>query len=159
MRTVVLVALILSISAHAKPAPSFRGETLAGTQVSLMDSLKKGRVLLLTFWATWCSSCMEELQHVKKQMSEHPDVPLDVLTVNVDTSETASSVAPTVRLLNVSFPVILDPKHEIFEKFQPDKSLPYSVVINEHGSLEKTFTGYQETMFSDIRTILSKRNP
>ena len=39
------------------PAPGFSSWDLSGNKVSLADF--KGRPLLLTFWATWCTACQE----------------------------------------------------------------------------------------------------
>jgi peroxiredoxin len=154
MAKFVLFALMLGALAFGKPAPLFHGEGLGGKKVSLSETLKPGRGVLVCFWASWCTPCLEELKHIKDYVKAHPEFPLDVLTVNVDTSETSSDVAPTVKLYGIEFPVLLDPAHEIFAKYQSAKQLPYSVLVNGQGQVEKSFQGYQPDLFAQIDTAL-----
>ena len=152
----LLLVLLIGAPAFGRVAPSFSGDLLNGGRLQLKQALKKDRAVLLCFWATWCVPCLEELRHVTAKLSESNDLNIDLITVNVDTSETSSDVKPTLKLHSFSFPVVLDPKHEIFAKYQAEKSLPYSVLISGNGEITKSFSGYSETMFADIRMALKK---
>lgn len=149
-----LIALLIAAPGFARPAPAFRGTALGGRTIALQDQLKPNRGLLVCFWATWCMPCLEELKHVQEHVKAHPEFPLDVLAVNVDTSETSADVAPTVKLFKIEFPVLLDPKHEIFAKYQSEKQLPFSVLVNGQGQWEKSFQGFQPDLFAQIDTTL-----
>jgi thiol-disulfide isomerase/thioredoxin len=46
----------------------------------------KGKVILVDFWATWCSPCKEELPRVKKMYSDYHAKGLEVLGVSCDNS-------------------------------------------------------------------------
>jgi cytochrome c biogenesis protein CcmG/thiol:disulfide interchange protein DsbE len=151
---VILVTLGLCRVAPARTAPRFRADLIDGQTISLTDYLKPKRLLLLSFWASWCTPCLEELKMLSAGLKT-ADLPLDVLTVNVDTSETRSDVKPAIAMNHLIFPVILDPKHEIFSAYRADKSLPYSVVIDGSGTIVETFNGYSESMISQLRAIKS----
>lgn len=159
----LLALAFLSSVAFAQPAPLFKAEALGGKTISLAETLKADRGVLVLFWASWCTPCLEELKSVGEYMKSHPEFPLDVLTVNVDTSETNSDVAPTVKLYGIKFPVILDPNHEIFAKYQAAKQLPFSALVSGKGQLERSFQGYQPELFTHIAATLkgadeSKKN-
>lgn len=149
-----LACLFFSFQAFSKTAPQFQGELLDGKRVSLKQSLKPGRALVLCFWASWCTPCLQELKEVTARLKKEPQLPIDLLAINVDTSETASDVSPTMRLYGFEFPTVVDPKHEIFSKYQGSKSLPFSAVINPQAEIAKTFSGYQEDMFDEIKKVL-----
>ena len=151
----LLSCLLFSGLAMAKTAPPFSASLLGGGKVDLKGQLKPKRHLLLSFWASWCSPCIEELGSITKHMKAEPNVPLDLLTVNVDKAETASDVNPTLKLYKFNFPVILDPKHEIFGRYQEAPSLPYSVLINPAGEIVATYSSYDEGMFSNIQEIIN----
>lgn len=153
----LLLTMLVSALATAKVAPPFQGEVIGGGKVSLKEQLKPNRVLLLTFWASWCSPCLEELNHVSTKLRNEPTLPMDVLTVNVDTSETASDVKPTIKQHKFTVPVILDPKHEIFAKYHEGKTLPYSVLIGADGQIAETFNGYHEEMFTKIKQVIAAK--
>lgn len=148
---------LLSVVTLAKVAPPFQAKTIQGENISLKTALKPNRVLLLTFWASWCSPCLEELNHVTTRMKNEPSTPLDLLTINVDTSETALDVKPTIKLHKFEMPVVLDPKHEIFAKYHQGKTLPFSVLIGPDGQIAETFNGYHEEMFTKIKQVISEK--
>ncbi len=150
----IILGSLLCSFAFGKTAPLFHAEALGGKNVSLAETLKPNRGVLICFWASWCTPCIEELKHVGEYVKAHPEFPLDVVTVNVDTSETSSDVAPTVKLYGINFPVVLDPNHEIFAKYQSAKQLPFSVLVNGQGQMEKTFQGYQPDLFTQIDVAL-----
>jgi thiol-disulfide isomerase/thioredoxin len=151
----IALAVLISMQSFAKIAPSFTGDLLSGGRTSLSKHLKEAKdnnkLILLSFWASWCAPCMQELKEITQKMKEDKNLPLQVLTVNVDTSETASDVKPTLKLYKFDVPVITDPKHEIFGKYQPAKSLPFSVLIGANGEIQETFSGYNEEMFNKIK--------
>ena len=154
MKFWLFAAILVTGLAHAKVAPNFQGEILGGKKTSLKENLKPNRALLLSFWASWCAPCIEELRLVTDKLKADPSMPLDVLTVNVDSSETAADVKPAIKMHKFTFPVILDPKHEIFGKYHDAQTLPFSVLISPKGNIEATFNGYHEEMFAKVKAVL-----
>jgi peroxiredoxin/Tfp pilus assembly protein PilF len=71
--------------ARARMAPPFAVTTIDGQRISLDDL--KGKVVLLDFWATWCTPCREALPHVRDIAKKFQDQPLVVLSVSLDTDE------------------------------------------------------------------------
>lgn len=151
-----LIFLSFCAFSFAKVAPSFQGELLGGGRISLTDELAKdnSKGLLLCFWATWCAPCMQELKQVTEKLKNDPSLPIRILTVNVDTAETSSDVKPTLKLHQFKIPVITDPKHEIFSKYQDAKTLPFSVLIKPTGEIAETFNGFHEEMFNKAREAM-----
>lgn len=155
---ILLLGLLVVVSglAGAKPAPSFRAEKLDGQRVALQDLLSPGRGTLLSFWATWCVPCIQELNAVTKHLKDDPKLALDLVSVNVDKSDTASQVRPLVKEKGFHFPILMDPQHLIFGKYQATPELPYSVLISPSGEILETFQGYNESMFQSVRKHLQK---
>ena len=135
-------------------APSFEGKLLNGNRIRLHSQLTPGRALLISFWATWCSPCLEELRLITETLRTTSDLPLDFLTINVDASETSSDILPTLKLYHFSFPVILDPKQEIFSKYNRNKALPFSVLIDPDGKILETYNGFHADMMANLRQKL-----
>jgi peroxiredoxin len=156
-RSIFFLALMVTLSAEGRIAPQFHTELLGGGKISLKESLHSNRLTLLSFWATWCTPCLEELGAISKKMKTDPALPLDILAVNVDTSDTNADVRSTVSLYQFGFSVALDPKHEIFGKYHFEKTLPYSVLIAPNGEILATFNGYQEEMFNKIKQLATEK--
>lgn len=60
-------------------APSFSVAGLDGTTVSLGDYA--GRPVILTFFASWCHPCSQEIPHLNEALFEHADAELAVVGV------------------------------------------------------------------------------
>jgi len=67
-------------------APDFTGTTLDGKSLKLSEL--KGKVVLLDFWATWCSPCLAEVPNIKKAVDRFgKDGRFVVVGISLDTSE------------------------------------------------------------------------
>ena len=65
-----------------KPAPPIAGRDVDGQPVSLADL--KGKVVLVDFWATWCSSCVASIPSLNTLARTYHDQGFVILGVNVD---------------------------------------------------------------------------
>jgi thiol-disulfide isomerase/thioredoxin len=83
------------------PAPAATLVTLDGRRISTGELL--GQVVILTFWATWCAPCREELPLLSTYSSRHAEAGLTVLAFTLDTPEKLPEVREIAEKL--SFPV------------------------------------------------------
>jgi len=71
--------------ARARMAPAFAVVTPDGERISLDDLT--GKVVLLDFWATWCTPCREALPHMREIAKHFQGQPLVILSVSLDGDE------------------------------------------------------------------------
>lgn len=64
--------------------------TLDGQRIASTDLL--GQVVILTFWATWCSPCREELPLLSDYFATHAAAGLRILGFSLDTRERLADV-------------------------------------------------------------------
>ena len=88
-----------------KPAPDFRLPTVDGRMVSLLHY--RGRPVVLTFFASWCHPCEEELPVLERLQREHGRR-LQIIGVNYQ-DHIGSDSADFVHRLGVTFPAALQP--------------------------------------------------
>lgn len=69
------------------PAPKFSLPTVDGRLVSLKDLM--GKTVLLNFWATWCTPCLQELPHLAALARKMQGKPMVLVLVSVDESWSA----------------------------------------------------------------------
>ena len=84
-----------------EPAPPAALVSLDGQRVSTHDLL--GQVVIVTFWATWCVPCREELPLLSDYAHEHAAQGLRVLGFTLDSPDRLDAVRSVARSL--AFPV------------------------------------------------------
>jgi peroxiredoxin len=140
----VLTALMLALtaplsSAWAAEAKNFTLMSIDNQQVSLADHADK--VVLMSFWATWCGPCKEEMPHLQKLYDAHKDAGFVVLSISTDDARSASRVKPWIMSNQYTFPVLLDKESKVIAQYNPSKTLPFTVVVHK-GQVVKTHSGY-----------------
>jgi thiol-disulfide isomerase/thioredoxin len=74
-----------------KLAPEIDGEDLDGRPLKMSDH--RGKVIVLTFWATWCGPCMAMIPHELSLARRMADKPFILLGVNGDDDRDAAKRA------------------------------------------------------------------
>jgi thiol-disulfide isomerase/thioredoxin len=65
-----------------KPAPEIASVDLDGNPMTLSEY--RGKVVLVTFWATWCGPCMKLVAHERELAQRYADEPFAIVGVNAD---------------------------------------------------------------------------
>ena len=155
----VLFLSTISFKSFSAHAPSFPATMMDGSRTTFQELLPKDQLLLISFWATWCIPCLQELTTLTGKLKDQK-IALKVITINIDSNDTKSQVRPTVLELKknsgFNFPVILDPAQTIFSKYQPSSALPFSVLVGPDGRILESFTGYQEGMWAKIENQVAQ---
>ncbi len=132
----MLGALLFANPARAEAgigdaAPAFVASTLDGKKFDL--SALKGKVVLITFWATWCTACQYELPSLEAVWRKYRMQGLEVLAVSVDSPRGRKHVNEVMKFF--SFPAGV--MSEITKNDLVDlKSVPLTYVIGKDGKIE-----------------------
>lgn len=118
-------------------APDFSLMDMQGQKVSLADF--KGKVVILNFWATWCSPCREEMPSMEMLYRKYKDQGLVILAVNVE-KDAAKIVKNFLQRTPYTFPILLDDKAEVQSLYKVFR-FPETFVIDRSGNVVETVTG------------------
>jgi len=153
MKTLIAIlfiaAILVPLPAFAvnagEVAPGFSLKDVNGNAVTL-NSLK-GKVVFLTFWATWCPSCKEELPDLNNLQQKYADKGFTVLSICIESSETV--VATYLKKHPVTFSVLVDKEGAAAEAFR-FSGLPASFLIGKDGLIRYKHSGYDKGSFTLI---------
>ena len=113
-------------------APQVAFKTLKGEHVTL-DSLR-GKPVLVTFWATSCVGCMEEMPHLISLYNELNEQGLEIIGVAMD-YDPPNHVLETVQRRNVPYPISLDIDGGIAKAFGDVRLTPTNFLIHPDGRI------------------------
>ena len=94
-----------------------------------MIESNQGKVLIINFWATWCSPCVKEfpgLMNLRKSFSED-----DLTIIGISMDYGMRPVENFVKLNQVNFPVVLD--DDSIGSMLDIKSIPRTLIYNRAG--------------------------
>jgi peroxiredoxin len=132
-------------------APGLDLPDLAGRPRSLNEF--EGNVVLVTFWASWCSPCIEEMPSIKRLTATMADQPFTVVSVSVGEGERRAKSA-AVRL-GIGFPVLLDRDSNVFKTWGADV-LPTAYVLDRSGRIRYIARGPVDWDRDDIIGMLKQ---
>lgn len=112
-----------------------------GGTFHLSDHIGK-QVVLIDFWATWCSPCLAEMPHLEAMQDKYKKNGLLVVAVSMDGPESISDVPAFAKRNNMNFPVLLDEDSSIASIYNPRKSAPLSAIIDKSGRITAVREGY-----------------
>ncbi|MGB5872502.1 MAG: TlpA disulfide reductase family protein [Bacteroidota bacterium] len=155
---VVFAALILMLGVQTAPAqsgreaPDFTLEDLDGDWVSLQDVVGDGPVLI-SFWATWCRPCLEELRELQILFEEYEPRGLMMLAISTDSERSIAKVKPLVRSKGYTFRVLLDTNSDVARLYYA-QNIPYTVIIDSAGSIVYTHMGYRKGDELEVKEVI-----
>jgi ubiquinone/menaquinone biosynthesis C-methylase UbiE/peroxiredoxin len=114
---------------RATAAPDFTVPRLDSGSVALKDL--RGQLVFLNFWATWCPPCKEEMPSMERLYRRHKEHGFTIVAISIDSGGT-DGVAWFVRKLGLTFPIGLDPKLEVANRYTV-RALPSSFLVDRAG--------------------------
>lgn len=116
----------------------------------------KGKVVLVNFWATWCSACVAEMPSMVRLYSALHKDGLEIAAVSVD-DEPEKVVPEFVKKLSINFPIYSDPDNKLAKMFDV-VAIPFSAMISKEGKIIWSESGERdwssEEAIAEIRGYL-----
>jgi len=115
-------------------------KNLDGTTYTVAD--KKGKVILLNLWATWCSPCRGEMPELVKMQNQFGDKDFEVIGLNTD-DEPASVINSFRDQMKLNYTLVWGDTALQGELLKISKfpGIPQSFLIDREGRLRGVFTG------------------
>jgi len=151
-----LLGLTLCFGARAAvqpgdTAPPALGSDLHGHELSV--PALRGKVVVLSFWATWCGYCMKEIPVLAsmQNVADHKHLPLQVVLINYQ--EDRNVFRHTSGVLRKQAPGVVttwDRHGEIGKPYGADGGIPVMVMLRGDGTVAHVHVGYGEDMLDSL---------
>lgn len=124
------------------------------------DKLEPKKVVLVSFWATWCGPCKLEMPHVDALDKKFVEDGFEGISISIDDSRAQSQARAYVKHRKFQFNALFDKESKVVAMFNPSKTLPYTVIIDGTGKIRHVHTGYnpgdEVKLEAEIKAILDE---
>lgn len=103
-----------------------------GVQTSLRQIAKKNKVVLISFWASWCRPCRLEMPQIDKIRTKFKDKGFEIIAINVDNDK--GDAEKYLKARPVSFPVLFDEGEKASDLFGV-RAIPTSFLVDGTGKV------------------------
>lgn len=119
------------------------------------------KLVVLSFFATYCAPCKRELPLLQKLNERYADKGLGVLVVSIDKDKdvpggASKAIADLAEKNHLSFPVLHDRFNIVAKRYGIEK-LPCLYMIDDKGQIAYVNTGYTDDFSEQLVTEVQKR--
>jgi thiol-disulfide isomerase/thioredoxin len=129
-----------SAGAAAPASPSDSPPVAAAPRWPLLQALH-GKVVLLDFWASWCSPCLHSFPWMNELQERHAKDGLVIVAVNVDQDRALADAF--LEKVPAAFRVEYDARGAIAKQFEV-QAMPTSFLIDRDGNIRVRHAGFRE---------------
>jgi peroxiredoxin len=152
-----IAAVVLAIGAYvfvgtgAKAAPESTFVLLDGSKINTTGL--KGKVTLVNFWATSCTTCVAEMPKIITTYDKYK-------TKGFDTVAVAMSYDPPAYVVNYAetrklpFKVAIDNTGAVAKAWDQVRLTPTTYIVNKQGQIVKSYVG--EPDFTELHALIEK---
>lgn len=122
--------------ATGAPAPDFSFTTFEGRQIALSDL--KGKVVVLSFWASWCVPCRAEMPYFERTYRAQKAGGVEFIGLALQ--DDVESARAFLQELGITYPNGIDERNQVALRYQVT-GLPTTVFIDPGGVITRKWAG------------------
>lgn len=119
-------------------------KTLDGQTISTNDFNNNGKPIIVSFWATWCKPCVNELTNMAELYDEwKEETGVKIIAVSIDDARNMTKVAPFVNGKGWEYEVYLDPNSDLKRALNINL-VPHTFLLNGDKQIVWQHNSYTE---------------
>ncbi|MCH2196354.1 TlpA disulfide reductase family protein [Kordia sp.] len=154
--SIVVVFLMYTLQANAqKEIPNVSVKKLDGSSLNMDEITKTKGVKVISFWATWCVPCINELDAISEVYDDWIDeTNVELIAIATDDARTKKRVKPLINGKGWEYKILLDENQEL-QRSLNITVIPHVIVIKD-GKIVWRHTGYQMGAEEELYEVVKK---
>ncbi len=141
----LLFGAISAFAQNGQTMPEIVLKDMNGKSKNVSEYSKSGKIVIINFWATWCTPCKKELNNIHESLYETWKNEYDVLlvAVSIDDARNVLKVKPYVAGQGWEYEILLDVNRDLLRALN-GQNVPYTIVLDKTGKIVWSHNGYIE---------------
>lgn len=165
MKKVIISATLVLLSfmsfAQSQDIPTTKVRDINGKQFSFNETFEKGKITVVSFWATWCIPCKQEIAAIQSKLPEwKKQVDFNFMTVSIDDARATAMVKTYAKSKGWDFPTYVDPNSDL-KRSLGFQNPPFTMIIDQNGKIVYQHVGYEaggeDDTFERVKALAAKK--
>ena len=155
--SIALLLGLLAGAAQAKRVPNLEFKDLTGHRQKL--ATLHGSISVVSFWATWCAPCRDELPRLSKLAEQYAPQGVRFVAISIDEPKDRAKVAPYVAQQKLTMDVWLGGDTDMLGRVGLGDIVPGTLILDQQGEIIGRIMGEarEEDVKSRIDWLLNGR--
>ena len=142
-----------------KTIPNISITNYEGLSVKIQDELSDEKITILSFWATWCVPCINELDAISDVYDEwQEDLNIELIAISTDDSRTQKRIKPMVNGKGWEYKILLDKNQEL-KRALNISAIPHILVLKGNEIIFRRSgysAGVEDELYESIKEYIGK---
>ncbi|MDX1942233.1 MAG: TlpA disulfide reductase family protein [Saprospiraceae bacterium] len=146
MKQFLILFVITTFSSFSlfaqKVIPSVEVKTLDGQTVDIQKITNSGKLVILSFWATWCKPCQLELDAMADLYEDWQEqYNVEIIAITIDTQRALPKVGPMVETKGWPYTILSDANQQLKNALN-FQTIPQTFLVDATGNVIYAHSGY-----------------
>ncbi len=159
MKPLLFVACFLCYNAAFSQItiPNINLNTLSGKSVKIQDEISKDKITILSFWASWCVPCINELDAISEVYEDwQEDFNMELIAISTDDARTQKRIRPMVNGKGWPYKILLDKNQEL-KRALNISTLPQIIILKD-SKIIYIHSGYSPGVEDEFYDIIKENS-
>lgn len=153
---ITLSLILFSFVSPEKKFPSADLKDLNGKVVKTDDFMKKHKIIVVSFWATWCVPCQRELDIYHELYEEWKSkYDMEIVAVTIDDVRQLTKVKPLVNQKQWQFTILSDVNKDLMKSLS-FTTVPQTYILDIEGNILFDHNGFKPGDEVEMEEIFEK---
>ena len=137
--------------------PNINLNTLGGKSVKIQDEISKEKITILSFWASWCVPCINELDAISEVYEDwQEDFNLELIAISTDDARTQKRIRPMVNGKGWPYKILLDKNQEL-KRALNISTIPQIIILKD-SKIIYIHSGYSPGVEDEFYDIIKENS-
>ena len=137
--------------------PNITLNTLNGKSIKIQDEISKDKITILSFWASWCVPCINELDAISEVYEDwQEDFNMELIAISTDDARTQKRIRPMVNGKGWPYKILLDKNQEL-KRALNISTIPQIIILKD-SKIIYIHSGYSPGVEDEFYDIIKENS-